>query len=71
MFMSNRSQAVRLPKAMALPEGVRQVEITKIGNSRIISPAGESWDVFFAGPPVSDDFMVTREQPESQEREPF
>jgi antitoxin VapB len=69
--MSNRSQAVRLPKAVALPEGVRQVEITKIGNSRIICPAGESWDLFFAGPPVSDDFMLEREQPENQEREPF
>jgi antitoxin VapB len=69
--MSNRSQAVRLPKAMALPEGVHQVEITKIGNSRIISPAGESWDAFFAEPQVSDDFMIDRDQPADQEREPL
>jgi antitoxin VapB len=68
VFMTNRGQAVRLPKAMALPEGMRQVEITKIGNSRIISPAGESWDAFFAGSPVSDDFMVERDQRETQDR---
>ena len=30
----NRSQAVRLPKPVALPAGVRQVEITKMGRSR-------------------------------------
>jgi antitoxin VapB len=69
--MSNRSQAVRLPKAVALPEGVHQVEIVKIGNSRIISPAGESWNAFFAEPQVSNDFMVDRDQPKIQEREPF
>ena len=30
VFMSNRSQAVRLPKSVALPEGVKDVVIVAI-----------------------------------------
>ena len=30
LFISNRSQAVRLPKAVAFPDGVKQVEISKL-----------------------------------------
>ncbi len=72
VFTSNRSQAVRLPKAVAFPEGVHEVEIIKVGNSRIITPAGKRWDDFFKnGPRVSDDFMNERVQPSAEEREPF
>ena len=72
IFVSNRSQAVRLPKAVAFPEGVRQVEIIRLGNSRLIVPAGRRWDEFFEdGPRVSDDFMSERDQPPAQEREPL
>ena len=71
VFTSNRSQAVRLPKPVALPEGVRQVEIVKIGRSRLISPAGHLWDEFFDGPRVSDDFMRERRQPAPEAREPL
>lgn len=42
VFKSNRSQAVRLPKAVALPEDVKYVDIVAIGRTRIITPAGES-----------------------------
>lgn len=70
VFKSNRSQAVRLPKEVAFPEGVHEVEIIKVGNTRIISPVGHRWDAFFKhGPWVSDDFMEDREQPPMQERE--
>ena len=69
VFTTNRSQAVRLPKPVALPAGVRQVEIVKLGRSRLISPAGQSWDEFFDGPGASADFMRERSQPEAQERE--
>ena len=69
VFTTNRSQAVRLPKPVALPAAVRQVEITKVGRSRIISPADQSWDSFFDGPRVSDDFMAERRQPIVEERE--
>ncbi|APJ64613.1 antitoxin [Escherichia coli] len=71
VFLSNRSQAVRLPKAVALPEDVKKVEIIAIGRTRIITPAGESWDSWFDGENVSADFMDTRDQPAMQERESF
>jgi antitoxin VapB len=69
VFSSNRSQAVRLPKPVALPEGVRQVEIVKVGRSRLISPAGQSWDTFFDGPGADDDFLHERVQPKAEPRE--
>jgi antitoxin VapB len=69
LFKSNRSQAVRLPKEIAFPESVKEVEITAIGSRRIIAPAGQSWDDWFAGPGVSTDFMTERNQPEDQIRE--
>lgn len=71
VFQSNRSQAVRLPKALALPEGVKRVDIVAIGRTRVISPAGEAWDSWFEGEGVSDDFMSSREQPPEQERDLF
>ncbi|GKW50465.1 type II toxin-antitoxin system VapB family antitoxin [Halomonas sp. NCCP-2165] len=69
VFKSNRSQAIRLPKAVALPEEVKRVEVVAIGRMRIITPVGESWDSWFDGEDVSVDFMVEREQPAEQHRE--
>ncbi len=69
IFKSNKSQAVRLPKAVALPDSVKQVDIVKLGRARLITPAGEAWDSWFAGEGVTDDFMTDREQPEEQSRE--
>ena len=69
LFKSNRSQAVRLPKEIAFPESVKEVEITAIGSMRIILPAGQSWDDWFAASDVSPDFMTERNQPEDQIRE--
>ena len=71
IFKSNRSQAVRLPKEVAFSESVKHVEITAIGNKRIIAPEGQSWDEWFDGPGVSSDFMAERKQPEDQHRETF
>src|SRR3978361_2349952 len=72
VFTSNRSQAVRLPKAVAFPDDVHQVDILKIGRSRVIVPQGKRWDeLFLNGPRVSEDFMVEREQPPAEEREPL
>ncbi|EFS3807075.1 TPA: toxin-antitoxin system antitoxin VapB [Escherichia coli] len=71
VFLSNRSQAVRLPKAVALPEDVKKVDVIAVGRTRIITPAGESWDSWFDGDSVSADFMNDREQPAIQERESF
>ena len=71
VFKSDQSQAVRLPKAVALPETVKQVDIVALGRSRLIAPAGEAWDSWFDGEGVTDDFMNDREQPVNQERETF
>ncbi|QJP11030.1 MULTISPECIES: type II toxin-antitoxin system VapB family antitoxin [Pseudomonas aeruginosa group] len=71
VFQSNRSQAIRLPKAVALPEEVKRVDVVAVGRTRIISPAGESWDSWFDGDDVTADFMSEREQPADQEREGF
>ncbi|MFE4126115.1 type II toxin-antitoxin system VapB family antitoxin [Kosakonia sp. YIM B13588] len=71
LFKSNRSQAVRLPKAVALPEDVKQVDIIAVGRTRIITPSGEAGDSWFDGESVSPDFMAAREQPGDQDREDF
>jgi len=71
VFKSNTSQAVRLPKAVALPDSVKQVDIVPIGRSRLISPAGESWDSWFSSEGVTADFMSCRDQPVDQERDGF
>jgi antitoxin VapB len=72
VFTNNRTQAVRLPKAVAFPDDVRDVEVIKVGNSRVITPVGRRWsDVFLHGPRATEDFMDDREQPPAQERESF
>ena len=69
LFKSNKTQAVRLPKAVAFDESVSEVEIIAVGQTRVIMPAGQSWDAWFDGPDVSDDFMPERDQPHDQTRE--
>ena len=58
---NNRTQAVRLPAELRLPEHVKKVEVRARGKDRIISPLGHRWDDFFLnGPRVSEDFMNER-----------
>lgn len=72
IFTTNRSQAVRLPKAVAFPDDVHQVDIVKIGQGRLIVPKGKRWDDLFQnGPRVSADFLAEREQPTYEDREPL
>jgi antitoxin VapB len=68
LFLSNRSQAVRLPKAVAFDENVREVVIVPDGPRRIIAPAEAAWDDFFDAPGID---LGAREQPAMQERERF
>ncbi len=68
LFLSNRSQAVRLPKDVAFPAGVREVRIVREGKRRVIAPADAVWDDFFDAPGVD---LPDRDQPEAQEREGF
>jgi antitoxin VapB len=70
VFVNNRTQAVRLPVDVRLPEGVHKVEIRARGNERIIAPVGQTWDSFFLdGPPVSDDFLPERASQHQPQRE--
>lgn len=68
LFLSNRSQALRLPKAVAFPEGVKDVVILRDGARRIIVPANAIWDDFFAAPGVA---LADRAESPVQERESF
>lgn len=70
VFTSNRTQAVRLPAELRLPEGVKRVDVRARGCERIIAPLGQTWDSFFLnGPQVADDFMANRASQEQPERE--
>jgi antitoxin VapB len=70
VFINNRTQAVRLPLEVRLPEGVRKVEVRVKGHERILTPIGQTWDSFFlGGPAVSDDFLVERASQVQPERE--
>ncbi len=72
LFLSNRSQAVRIPANLRLPESVKEVEVRACGLERIIAPAGRSWDSFFLdGPRASDDFLQERASQEQADREAF
>lgn len=71
VFKNNKGQVVRLPKPVSLPDTVKEVDIVRLGRSRLITPAGEAWDSWFDGEGVTDDFMDERGQTGSQEREPF
>ena len=71
IFKSNTSQAVRLPKAVALPDSVKKVDIVCLGRARLIAPEGEAWASWFEGEGVGDDFMCGRDQPDEQAREEF
>ncbi len=71
VFTNNKTQAVRLPKAVALPEDVKKVEVIRLGAARLITPAGAVWDSFFDSEPASEDFLKQRAQPAAQNREIF
>ncbi|MFY9971206.1 MAG: type II toxin-antitoxin system VapB family antitoxin [Roseiarcus sp.] len=68
LFRSNRSQAVRLPKEVAFPAGVKDVTILREGARRVIVPANAVWDDFFDAPGVD---LPPRDQPPAEERDAF
>lgn len=70
VFTNNRSQAIRLPAELRLPDNVKRVDVRARGCERIISPLGQTWDSFFLdSPQVADDFLETRASQEQPERE--
>ena len=47
LFKSNQTQAVRLPKAVAFPDHVKQVAVVVVGQSRLLTPSEHLWDDWF------------------------
>lgn len=48
VFMSGRSQAVRLPKRFRFPEGCDEVAIRQVGRHLILSPRFADWEDYWA-----------------------
>ncbi|HET6476383.1 MAG TPA: type II toxin-antitoxin system VapB family antitoxin [Thermoleophilia bacterium] len=70
LFMNGRSQAVRLPAEFRFSG--REVFIERQGDAVILRPKPVGWDDFFARPSgVPADYLVHREDPAPEEREPF
>ena len=71
LFISNQSQAVRIPKSMAFDPSVKEVVILRHGNGLLIKPKDDVWTDFFSLPPCSDFMEEGRDQENMQERESF
>ena len=70
VFTNNRSQAIRLPAELRLPDNVKRVDVRARGCERIIAPLGQTWDSFFLSSlVVADDFMETRANQDQPERD--
>ena len=62
IFYNNTTQAVRLPKEVAFPEGVTELDILTLGNARVLIPKGTGWQWWRDhAPKFDDDFSVERE----------
>jgi antitoxin VapB len=73
VFMSGRSQAVRLPQEFRFASN--EVSIRKVGESLVLSPLYADWNDYLAhAPRVGDDFvkvMAQREELPLEQRESF
>jgi antitoxin VapB len=68
VFRNNRTQAVRLPKAVAFPDAVTHVTITVDGDRRILTPAVGTWEDWFATRQPDPHFLQDRDQSDFDER---
>jgi len=70
VFRTNKTQAVRLPKAVAFPETVGQVSVEIVGEKRVLTPVVATW-ADWAKVRQADDprFLMDREQGVAEERE--
>ncbi len=70
VFTNNRSQAVRLPAELRLPDGVKRVQVRAVGHERVIAPLDQVWDSFFLqAPAASEDFLAERADQDQADRE--
>lgn len=71
LFRSNRSQAVRIPKDLEFPEGVKKIIVRRVGPSIILTPKEALWDDFFAKLPADDDFVIPDDPPPADDIDAF
>lgn len=71
VFMSGRSQAVRLPKEFRVSGN--ELAITRVGRSLVLTPIDAGWPDFFRIlQEFETDMPIERNQPQAQqEREPL
>ncbi|MFZ9464403.1 MAG: antitoxin [Vulcanococcus sp.] len=70
LFQSGRSQAVRLPKAYRF-QGC-EVAVKHFGSGVLLLPIDDPWQTLEAGLAAFEPgFVLQREQPDLQEREPI
>lgn len=67
VVMTNRTQAVRVPKSVRLPDSVTHLDIRDRG--WVITPTGQGWAAWCEGAGVRGDVMSERGQPAEQERD--
>jgi antitoxin VapB len=60
LFTNGKSQAVRIPKELEF-EGINEVEITRNGDSIVLTPKRKSWSTFSLVDKADDDFMEQRD----------
>lgn len=60
LFTNGKSQAVRIPKELEF-ERINEVEITRNGDSIVLTPKRKSWSTFSLVDKADDDFMEERD----------
>ena len=62
----NAEHVIESPREIPV---VCSVDVVVVGRTRILTPEGSSWDQWFDGDTVTEDFMAQREQPAEQTRD--
>ncbi|MFC0633468.1 type II toxin-antitoxin system VapB family antitoxin [Brevundimonas balnearis] len=52
VFKTNRSQAVRIPKAVAFPDDVKELVVIREGRGLLLVPPDDVWATFFDRPGI-------------------
>jgi antitoxin VapB len=70
VFVTHRTQAVRLPKAAAFPPEVKRVAVTTLGDARVLTPIYGSLEEWAEHRQCeAPEFLVDRDQGQAEERD--
>lgn len=70
LFKNGKNQAVRIPKELEF-QGVNEVEVTRQGDSIVLTPKRKSWESFSEVKHADSDFLVEREEIPKRWRYPY